>query len=504
MMQRVLNSQTTKYLEKQVKVCGWVQAIRSHGKIIFIDLRDKSGIAQLVFTPSTGSGRAPQSENLYNTAQKLRPEWVIEAVGTIKKRPQGMINPKMETGAIELQVEKLEVLSQAKTLPFSIDGPGYEISEEKRLKYRYLDLRRGRMKRNLETRQKVIQFMREFLIKEGFTEVETPLLTKSTPEGARDFLVPARLYPARFYALPQSPQQYKQLLMVAGLEKYFQIARCLRDEDPRADRQAEFTQLDIEMSFVEQEEILNLIENLYIGIVKKLFPEKKITKIPFPRIPYKTAQDQYNSDKPDLRSDPERSRHSGTYGAGKNNPQELAFAFIVDFPMFEWKEDDSSTGSRQRRGSPEAAKRGKWDAVHHPFTRPQTEDIGEIKKNSEKILAYQYDFVLNGCEIGGGSLRTYRPEILEAVFEVMGHKKTDIRKKFGHLLEAFEYGVPPHGGIAPGIDRFLAIVLQEPNIREVIAFPKTGDNRDLMMDIPAEVSQEQLKELHIKTIEPKK
>jgi len=392
-----------------------------------------------------------------------------------------MQNPKLETGKVELEVEKLEILSRAKTLPFSIDTPGYEINEEKRLKYRYLDLRRERLQRNLEIRQKVIQFMREFLIKDDFIEVETPILTKSTPEGARDFLVPSRFQAGKFYALPQSPQQYKQLLQISGIEKYFQIARCFRDEDPRADRQAEFTQLDIEMSFVEQENILGLTEKLYAALVKNLFPEKKISQIPFPRISYREVMEKYKSDKPDLRKN-------------QKNPDELAFAFVVDFPMFEWKKENPSAGSG----------RGRWDAVHHPFTSPQTENIQEIKKNPDKILAFQYDFVLNGQEIGGGSLRTYKPEILEAVFEVMGHKKPDLKKKFGHLLEAFEYGVPPHGGIAPGIDRFVAILMQEPNIREVIAFPKTGDNRDLMMKAPAEVSDTQLRELHIKTIKTKK
>jgi aspartyl-tRNA synthetase len=379
-----------------------------------------------------------------------------------------MENPKLETGGVELVVENLKVLSEAKTLPFAIDTSGYEIKEEKRLKYRYLDLRRRRLRKNLEIRQKVIQFMREFLTKEGFLEIETPILTKSTPEGARDFLVPSRLEKGKFYALPQSPQQYKQLLMVAGIEKYFQIARCFRDEDPRADRQPEFTQLDIEMSFVEQDDILNLVERLYVSLVKKLFPEKRIQKIPFPRITYKEAMEKYKSDKPDLRQNPK-------------DQNELAFAFIVDFPMFEWKKEEK-----------------RWDAKHHPFTRPKTDNIKEMKKNPEKILAYQYDFVLNGYEIGGGSLRTFKPEILEAVLEVMGHKKKEIRKKFGHLLEAFEYGVPPHGGIACGIERFLAILLNEPSIREVIAFPKTGDNRDLMMGVPAEVRPEQLKELGIK------
>ena len=459
-MKRILNIETNKHIGEIVKLSGWVNSIRSHGKIIFIDIRDRSEILQLVFIP--------KNEEIYNEAKEIRPEWVIEIEGKVSKRPPKMANPKIKTGNVEVLVEKLEILSQAKTLPFSIDGNGYDIGEEKRMKYRYLDLRRERMKKNLIARQKVIQFMRNFLQKEDFIEVETPILTKSTPEGARDFIIPSRLSPGNFYALPQSPQQYKQLLQVAGIEKYFQIARCFRDEDPRADRQAEFTQLDIEVSFLSQEEILDLVEKLFVNLVRKLFPEKRIQKIPFPRIPYKKVIEKYKTDKPDLRMD-------------KNNPDELAFAFIVDFPMFEWKEQEN-----------------RWDAVHHPFTRPQTENIEEIKENPDKILAFQYDFVLNGYEIGGGSLRSYKPEILEAVFEVMGHKKQEIRQKFGHLLTAFEYGVPPHGGIAPGIDRFLSIVLNEPNIREVIAFPKTGDNRDLMMGAPSAVDNEQLKELKIK------
>jgi aspartyl-tRNA synthetase len=459
-MKRILNLETVKYIGEKVKVCGWVQTIRSHGKIVFLDLRDKSGLLQVVISSDVGP--------LAKLAKELRPEWVIEVEGVVNERPKGMENPKLETGGVELVVENLKVLAEAKNLPFAIDTSGYEINEEKRLKYRYLDLRRQRLRKNLEVRQKVIQFMREFLTKERFLEVETPILTKSTPEGARDFLVPSRLEKGKFYALPQSPQQYKQLLMVAGLEKYFQIAKCFRDEDPRADRQPEFTQLDIEMSFVEQDDILNLVERLYISLVKKLFPEKRIQKIPFPRINYKEAMEKYKSDKPDLRQN-------------SKDQNELAFAFIVDFPMFEWKKEEK-----------------RWDAKHHPFTRPKTENIKEMKKNPEKILAWQYDFVLNGYEIGGGSLRIFKPEILEAVFEVMGHKKSEIRKKFGHLLEAFEYGVPPHGGIACGIERFLAILLNEPSIREVIAFPKTGDNRDLMMGVPAEVRPEQLKELGIK------
>ncbi len=461
-MKRILAKHTPEHIGEEVRLEGWINAVRSHGRLIFADLRDVSSVVQLVFG-------AKIRDDLLRLSRELRPEWVVEIRGQVKTRPDGMKNSDIETGEIEIAVNDFKVLSRAKNLPFAIDTDGYEISEEKRLKHRYLDLRRERLKRNIIVRNKIIQAMRDFLQKEGFVEIETPVLTRSTPEGARDFLVPSRLQPGNFYALPQSPQQYKQLLQVAGFEKYFQIARCFRDEDPRADRQAEFTQLDIEMSFVDEDEILDLIERLYTGIVKTLFPEKKIRQEPFPRLNYKEVMEKYGTDKPDLRSN-------------KNDPDELAFAFVINFPMFEWSE-------REKR----------WDAVHHPFTRPQTENIDELKKNPGGALAFQYDFVLNGYEVGGGSLRSYKPEILEAVFEIMGNKKSEIREKFGHLLEAFEYGVPPHGGIAPGIDRFVAVILNEPSIREVIAFPKTGDNRDLMMGAPASVSPGQLAELKIRT-----
>ncbi|MBZ9577606.1 aspartate--tRNA ligase [Patescibacteria group bacterium] len=466
-MDRVLNTETTKYLSKSVKVSGWVDSIRSHGKIIFIDLRDRSGILQLVFTP--------QNEKIYKLVKEVRPEWVIEVMGKVSKRPPKMVNPKIETGKIEVLVDNLEILSKAKTLPFSIEGNGYEINEEKRMKYRYLDLRRERMKKNLKERQKVIQFMRDFLQKEGFIEVETPILTKSTPEGARDFIVPSRLQPGRFYALPQAPQQYKQLLQVAGIEKYFQIARCLRDEDPRADRQAEHTQLDIEMSFIEREDVMSLTERLFIELIKKLYPEKKIQKIPFPKITYQKAIEKHGTDRPDLRKD-------------KNNPDLLAFCWIIDFPFFE------------------KDKKGGWTFTHNPFSAPKPEFMEDLlnKRNIKNILTTQYDIVANGWELGGGSIRNHKPEALEAVFEIIGYKKKEIKEKFGHMLRAFEYGVPPHGGIAPGLDRFLAVLFGEPNIREVIAFPKTGDSRDLMMDAPSEVTEEQLKELGIKIIKKRK
>ncbi len=457
-MKRTLIKDTVNNVGQEVKVMGWANNIRTHGKIIFLDLRDISGTLQIVFA-------ADKNSKLMKEAKELKPEYVIEITGEVNQRPKGTENPDLLTGKVELLAKELNILSPAKTLPFSIDGDGYDISEEKRLKYRYLDLRRSRLKKNLKLRQEVIHFVRDFLKSKEFFEIETPILTKSTPEGARDFLVPSRLQPGKFYALPQSPQQYKQLLMVAGFEKYFQIARCFRDEDPRADRQAEFTQIDMELSFVSQEDILTLIEEMIIGLVKNIFPQKHILQTPFPRLQYKEAMEKYGSDRPDLRKD-------------KKSPDELAFAFIIDFPMFEWSEEEK-----------------RWKSVHHPFTRPQTENIVEIKNNPEKILAHQYDLVLNGYEIGGGSLRSYKKEVLEAVFEIMGHTKSEIQEKFGHLLEAFEYGVPPHGGIALGLDRLISLLVNEPNIREVIPFPKTGDSRDLMMNTPSEVSKEQLKEL---------
>jgi aspartyl-tRNA synthetase len=460
-MERILIKETGRHSGEKVKLAGWVQSIRSHGKILFFDLRDASGVAQVVFTPK-------DNEELYNQAKEVRPEWVVEIEGEVKERPEGMQNKEIETGNVEIKAVSLNVFSRAKTLPFPIDTEGYEINEKNRLEQKYIDLRRPRIKRNLETRHRTIKFMRDFLSQEGFLEIETPVLTKSTPEGARDFVVPSRNYPEKFYALPQSPQQYKQLLMVAGLEKYFQVARCFRDEDPRGDRQPEFTQLDIEVAFWEQKDILNLVEKLYTDLIKELFPDKKIMESPFPVLTYKEAMEKYETDRPDIRKD-------------KSNANELAFCFVIDFPMFEYKEGDK-----------------RWGAMHNPFTRPQTEDIEEIKNDKENILAYQYDLVLNGHEIAGGALRSYKPEILEAVFESLGYEKEEIKKQFGHLLQAFEYGVPPHGGIAFGLDRFLAVVLNEPSIREVIAFPKTGDNKDLMMDSPSDITKEQLRELHLK------
>jgi aspartyl-tRNA synthetase len=463
-MKKIEIIETIDKIGKEVEIFGWVNSIRKHGKIIFIDLRDRSGILQCVIDSNS---------KYFDIAENLKPEYVARIKGIIKKRDEKLINPNIETGNIELSIEELEILNEAETLPIPIDKDGYEINEELRLRYRYVDLKRKRLQKNLIKRNEAILFIRNWLNKRGFIEIETPILSKSTPEGARDYLVPSRIYKGKFYALPQSPQQYKQLLMVSGFEKYFQIARCFRDEDPRGDRQPEFTQLDIEMSFIEKDDILNLIEELMIDLVKNIFPEKIIESIPFPRLKYEDAIKEYNSDKPDLRKN-------------KNN---LAFCFIIDFPMFEWKENEN-----------------RWDAVHHPFTHPKTKDgkkdfetlIKYLKEKPEELLSEQYDLVLNGFEIGGGSLRIYNPELLISVFETMGNKREKVIKNFNHLLTAFKYGVPPHGGIAIGLDRLLAVLLNEESIREVIAFPKTGEGRDPMMDIPSEVEKEQLDELGIK------
>lgn len=437
-----------KKLNKRVRLCGWVDTVRDHGKIAFLDLKDKSGLIQVVGKDlDVGVGD------------------VVEIVGKIKERPEKLINKNLPTGKIEMELESLCLLAKSKELPFDIKTDGYEIAEEKRLKYRYLDLRRPRMARNLKIRYKAIKFIRDYLDKEGFIEVETPILTKATPEGARDFLVGSRLQKGEFYALPQSPQQYKQLLMVAGIEKYFQIARCFRDEDPRADRAyGEFTQLDVEMSFTSQEEILKLTENLFKGLVESVL-KKKVAKFPFPRLSYKEVIKKYKTDKPDLRTEEQ-----------KKDPDLMFFCFVVDFPLFEKKENGLSP-------------------MHHPFTAPKTKDISLLKKSPLEVESFQHDLVLNGFEVGGGSIRITDPVLQESIFEVLGHTKSEIREKFVHLLEAFEYGVPPHGGIAPGIDRFLYVALSEPSLREVMAFPMTSGGKTAVMDAPSKANSEQLKEL---------
>ncbi len=476
---RVLSNQVKNYQDKEISLFGWVDSRRDHGKLIFIDLRDRKGLVQVVFLP--------EHKEVFEKAKKLREEWVLNIVGQVKKRPANTVNKDIESGEFEIEAKELNILSQSETSPIPLDSDGYEIEEEIRLKYRYLDLRRKRMQKNIRLRSEAVNLFREYLLKNDFVEIETPNLSKSTPEGARDYLVPSRQHPGNFYALPQSPQQYKQLLMLAGFERYFQVARCFRDEDTRSDRQPEFTQLDIETSFMAQSEILGLIEKMFYEVSKKLFPEKKID-FPFPRIPYKEAMGKYGSDRPDLRED-------------KNNKDELKFAFIVDFPMFEKREANLDR----------ADLKSIWTSSHHPFTQPKLIENGQyitdkdklvkaIKENPENVFSFQYDLILNGFEVGGGSLRSTDFDMLLAVFETLGHSQESIKEKFGHLLEAFRYGVPPHGGIAPGIDRYLAVALGEPSIREVIAFPKTGDGRDLMMGAPSKVDKEQLDELHLKVV----
>ncbi len=465
-MKRTLANKTIEKIGEEVRLNGWVHNRRDHGKLIFIDLRDRSGLVQLVFLP--------ESKEIYQLGNKLRGEWVIEVKGKINKRPDKMVNEKIPTGKVEVEVTDLKILNQSKTPPFEISEEGVKnVNEEVRLRYRYLDLRRQRMRRNLYIRHKVIKLIRDFLDKKGFVEIETPILTKSTPEGARDYLVPSRLHPGQSYALPQSPQQFKQLLMVAGLGRYFQIVRCFRDEDSRGDRQPEFTQLDLEMSFVKQEDILRLTERLYTKIIKNLILfdktlSKKLTFSPFKRMDYQEAIKNYGTDKPDLREN-------------KKDPNELAFVWILNWPLFEWNEKEK-----------------RYDSHHHIFTAPQEKDLPLLDKEPIKVRSWQHDLVLNGVEIGGGSIRIHQRDIQEKIFKLVGLSQEEINQKFGHLLKAFEYGAPPHGGIAPGIDRFLMILLGEENIREVMAFPKTGDGRDLMMEAPSPVSKEQLKDLSIK------
>jgi len=460
-MERTLVAECLKKTGEKVLLKGWVNTVRDHGKITFLDLRDRSGIIQCV------------GKDL----PKVSGESVIEIHGKVANRPENLINPNIDTGKIEVSIESLKVITVAKELPFPIDGDGYDIEENLRNKFRYLDLRRPRMARNIRIRSKVAQFMRNWLTKHDFVEVETPILTKTTPEGARDFLVPSRLQQGKFYALPQSPQQYKQLLMVAGFERYFQLARCFRDEDPRADRAyGEFTQLDLEMSFVEQEDILQLAEELFTEIVKEIFPDKKIAKSPWPRISHKEAKEKYGNDKPDLRRD-------------KKDPDELAFCWIVDFPLFtEQSKEDFYHGS----GS------AKWAPSHHMFTAPHPDDVKFLESDPGKVRGLQHDMVLNGFEVGGGSVRIHDPKVQSKVFELIGFSEKQ-KKEFEHMLTAFTYGVPPHGGIAPGLDRFVMAVLGEPSVREVMAYPTSASGQTAVLDAPSEAAEEQLKELGIKT-----
>ena len=451
---------TKEDINKEVVLCGWVDSRRDHGKLIFIDIRDRYGITQVIFLPK------PHTET-YEKAKKLRNEDVIRLKGLVNPRPKKTENPKISTGLVEVCAEELDIFSGSGDLPFNIEDD-IEAGEEIRLTYRYLDLRRKSMRQNLILRHKLNHAFRNFLSNQGFLEIETPFLTRSTPEGARDYLVPSRLNPNKFYALPQSPQLFKQILMVSGMDRYYQIVRCFRDEDLRKDRQPEFTQLDMEMSFVEEEDILSLMEEMFATVFSQALGKE--IKTPFLRIPYKEAIAKYNSDKPDI-------------GEG-----DFRFLWVTDFPLFEMNENEK-----------------RWQTCHHPFTSPCQQDIPLLDgKDLSKIRSRSYDLVLNGEEIGSGSIRIHSPQIQKKIFKILGISEEAAEKKFGFLLDAFKYGVPPHGGVAFGLDRLYAIICGCESIRDVIAFPKTQKGSCIMSDAPSYVDEDQLAELNIKLVEESK
>ncbi len=442
-------------VDKEIVLCGWVASRRDHGKLIFIDLRDRYGITQVIFLPKPNVAT-------YDLAKKLRNEDVIKVKGAVNRRPKKTENPKISTGLIEVTAQELDILSAADDLPFNVDE-AIEVGEEIRLRHRYLDLRRASVYQRLVLRHNLNQGFRNFLNQENFLEIETPFLTKSTPEGARDYLVPSRLQPNRFYALPQSPQIFKQILMVSGMDKYYQIVRCFRDEDLRRDRQPEFTQLDIELSFLEEEDIYSLVEKMIADVFSQCLGVD--IKTPFLRLSHQEAMEKYGTDKPDL-------------GEG-----DYRFLWVVDFPLFEYNQDE-----------------GRWQSCHHPFTAPQQDDVSAWDKDLSKIRARAYDLVLNGSEIGSGSIRIHSTKLQEKIFEILGISQKEAQKKFGFLLRSFNYGVPPHGGIAFGLDRLYAIISGSESIRDVIAFPKTQKGSCLLSDAPSEVKEAQLEELYLKLI----
>lgn len=453
-MARTYIADTPEHVDETVLIKGWVQNKRDMGQIAFMDVRDRTGLLQVVL-----------GDDIEHP--KLGPEYVVEVEGRVVKRGERYINKKLATGEVEVQVARIKVLAESHEPPFEIRKSSDGVSEEVRLKYRYMDLRTERMRNNLELRYRLTKFIRDYLDGERFLEIETPTLTKGTPEGAREFMVPSRLHEGKFYVLPQSPQQFKQLLMVGGIDRYFQIVKCYRDEDQRGDRQPEFTQLDMEMSFVEQEDVLQLIEAMLIKMVETVTPEKTITQVPFPRISYKESMEKYGNDKPDLRKN-------------KKDENELAFVWVTDFPMYEKTETKE------------------MQAMHHPFTSPHPDDVDKLESDPYSVRSVAYDVALNGFEIGGGSIRITDPKLQQRIFKVLGMNDEQIEQKFGHIIRAFGYGVPPHGGIAFGFDRLVMVLAGEPNIREVMAFPKTGDARDPMMDAPGPIEDKRLKEAHIK------
>lgn len=447
--------------DKAATLCGWIHRRRDHGKLIFIDIRDRYGITQVVFVPSV----CPKAHDL---AQTLGPEFVVRISGKVSVRPPKNVNADVATGEIELCAEQLEILNKSKVPVFEIDDM-VDVSEELRLTYRYLDIRRSKLLSALTVRHQLCSIVRNFLNEQNFLEIETPVLTKSTPEGARDFLVPSRLNPGKFFALPQSPQLFKQMLMVSGIDKYYQIVKCFRDEDLRADRQPEFTQLDMEMSFVTQEDIFALTEELF----RKIFKELKGIDIPspFPRMTHAEVMEKYNTDKPDIR----------------NGKEEFAFLWVVDFPLFKYNEEEK-----------------RWDSEHHPFTSFNEEDIPAFEKGEyNNVRALSYDLVLNGNEIGSGSIRIHNKAVQEKIFDVIGIDGEEAEKRFGFLLKAFEYGAPPHAGVAYGIDRLVSILIGLDSIRDTIAFPKTQKGSCLITDAPSPVDEGQLAELGIMTISEK-
>lgn len=440
---------------KEVILCGWVHRRRDHGKIVFIDLRDRYGVTQVVLLPSNKAA--------YGKIKDISNEFVLRIKGNVNKRPKGTENPKIVTGLVELEAKEVEVLNKSKALPYEI-GNAENVSEEFSLKYRFLDLRDPEMQGNFILRHKINKVIHSFFDSQGFLEVETPFLTKSTPEGARDFLVPSRLNAGKFYALPQSPQLFKQILMVSGFDRYYQIARCFRDEDLRKDRQPEFTQLDFEMSFIQEEDVFSVVEEFF----KELFHKIKGVKlqIPFRRVSYQEALQKYKTDKPDLR---------------KDTGEEFAFAWLIDFPLFAFNEEEK-----------------RWDSEHHPFTSPHPDDIELLQKGDlSTIRARSYDLVLNGVELGSGSIRIHDPELQSKMFEILNIPREVYQERFGFLLEALDFGAPVHGGFALGLDRLCAILMGKDTIRDVIGFPKTQKGVCPLTGAPARIDTKQLRELNI-------